>query len=226
MFIAEICLLQAIRNKLVTDLALNDKQCGHEMEGQLPDAIAPKLYIAVSPAGMSMGPRHRSSGGVIDLVFSVKVTVYNRVTEVARDRRESVFMQLLAGMAPVLERVISSLDNNYPVLDAASEILTDTIADITGDVPAYLSSNLIGEWPEPFRTFNPELSPRMIFRDPYDAAQMAGPPADPIVALARSVTFSGARYMRARTNWTPTTGLLTEDVNSIQIESGLVWEAE
>jgi len=199
MFIAEAALLQAVRDKIVTDLELTEFQCQVEPDGLLPD-YAEKLFIAVSPAGVGPGPRHRSSGGTIDLLINVKVTVYLRVTEVARDKRRSVFIKLLTGLAPYLERVTRSLDNNYDVINSAIQIIADEITALTGSSPA-LTENETGKFPEPFRQFNPEVSARTVYRDPYDAAQMAGPPADPIVAMARSITFSGARYMQVRPTW-------------------------
>lgn len=202
MFIAEAALLQAVRDKLVTDLTLDDRQCQVELDGMLPDH-APATFVAVSPGGVSPGPRHRSSVGAIDLVINVKVTVYRRVTEVARDRRRSVFIQLLTGIAPTLELVARSLDNNYPVLDQAIAVISDAITAAGATVPEQLSENETGKFIEPFRQFSPELSARMIYKDPYDAAQMAGTPADPIVAMARSITFQGARFMQVRASWQP-----------------------
>lgn len=200
MFVAEAALLQAVRDKLVDDLSLDDKQCQVELDGMLPD-YAPKVFIAVSPGGVTAGPRHRSSGGAIDILIAVKLTVYNRVTEVARDKRRSTFLQLLTGLAPTLEMAARKLDYDYSVLDSAMEIVTDLLG--IGTPPVQLTENETGKFIEPFRQFNPELSARMVYKDPYDAAQTAGPPADPIVAVARSITFSGARYMQVRATWAP-----------------------
>jgi len=204
MFIAEACLLQAVRDQLVTDLALKDEQCQVELDGMLPD-YAPKLFIAVSPGGIQAGPHHKSSGGVIDLLINVRVTVYNRVAEVARDRRRSTFIQLLTGLAPTLEKVTRSLDNDYGVTDSAVAIIADTIAGYTTPAvpPTQISDNETGKFPEPFRHFSPDLSCKMVYKEPYDAAQMAGPPADPIVAMGRSIMFLGARYMQVRATWAP-----------------------
>ena len=202
MFIAEAALLQAVRDKLVTDLVLDDQQCQVEIDGMIPD-YAPALFVAVSPGGVSPGPRHRTSVGAIDLQISVKVTVYRRVTEVARDRRRSTFLQLLSGIAPTLERVTRALDNDYVILASALEVIADAITAAGGTVPVQLSENETGKFVEPFRQFNADPSPRMVYKDPYDAAQMAAVPADPIVAIARSITFMGARYMQVRASWQP-----------------------
>lgn len=204
MFVAEAALLQACRDKIVTDLGINDKNCQVELDGMLPD-YAPDLYIAVSPGGVQPGPRHKSSGGAIDLLLNVKVTVYNRVPEVARDRRRSTFIQLLSGLAPTLEKVARSLDNDYPVLDSAKLLIQEIIDGVTPPTqpPSHIGDNETGKFVEPFRQFSPELSCRTVMREPYDAAQMAGMPADPIVAVARSIMFYGARYMQVRATWAP-----------------------
>ncbi len=200
MFIAEATLLQAIRDRIVDQLDLQDENCQVEMDGMLPD-YAPKLFVAVSPGGITPGQRHKSSGGTIDLYISAKITVYNRVTETARDRRRSTFVKLLSGLAPTLERVTRAIEFNYQLLDEARALLLAEIVELEPNAPRQLKDNETGTFPEPFRTFSPELSARMVFRDPYDAAQMAVAPADPIVAVARSVTFSGARYMQVRSTW-------------------------
>lgn len=199
MFVAEAALLQAVRDRIVAELGLTDQQCQVELDAQLPET-APKLFIAVSPGGITMGPRHRSSGGTIDIYIAVKVTVYNRVAEVARDRRRSTFIQLLTGLAPHLERVTRALDNKNEVTAGALTIVADLILGYTAPAqpPAQLSVNETGEFPEPFRQFSPELSARIVLAETYDAAVMGERPSTPIVAMGRSITFSGARYMQVR----------------------------
>jgi hypothetical protein len=192
MFVAEVSLLRAVRNKLRDDLGLSASKCDIELDDQVP-AIAPNLYVAVTPAGMAPGPRHAPSGGVYDVKISVRVTVFSRIAEVARDRRRNVFTELLTGLAVPLENIVDALDNNYALL-AEAKALVDAVVD----PPAHIAANATGEWPEPFREYRPDTTARMVFRDPFDAAQHAGPPADPIVAISRGVTFSGARYMRVR----------------------------
>lgn len=196
MLVAEACLLQAVRDKLVTDLGLRPEQCDVELDDQLP-AIAPKDYYAVTAAGTRPGPRHKSSGGVFDVTIDVKVTLFRRITEVARDRRRNVFLDLLKGTCLSLDRIVRSLDYNYELLTSA-QTLVQAIVDADVGVPDAITANTSGQWPEPFRSFTPDSVPQMVYRDPYDAAQMAGAPADPIIALKRGVVFSGARYMQVR----------------------------
>ncbi len=199
MFLAEAALLQACQDKLIADLQLNIDQCQVVLDGELP-ATAPTLFVAVSPGGISPGPRHRSSGGAIDILVSVKVTVYRRIAEQPRDRRRSMFVQMLAGIAPTCELVARALDNDYALINAATADIEALIAEFV-TAPAQLAAMSGGTFQEPFRQFNPELSPRLVFRDAYDAAQMAGPPASGVLAIARSMTFQGARFMQVRSTW-------------------------
>lgn len=194
MLVAEVCLLEAVRNKLIADLGLKLGQCEVELDNQVP-AITAQDYYAITAGGIRPGPRHKSSGGVFDVEISVRVTLYRRVAEVARDRRRNVFMDLMKGTSVQLERVIRSLDYSYDLTTAALVLMQAVIDD--GGHPGVVA-NAGGRWPEPFRTFSPDTSSRMVTSD-YDPAQMAGAPADPIVAISRGVLFSGARYMQVRT---------------------------
>ncbi len=196
MLVAEACLLQAVRDKLITDLELKVEQCEIELDNQVP-AITHQDYYAVTAGGIRAGPRHKSSGGVYDVLIAARVTMYRRVAHVARDRRRNVFLDLVKGTGIQLERVIRSLDNNYALIASAQTILQDII-DAGGSIASGIVANTTGEWPEPFRTFSPDASWKMVTSD-YDPATMSQVQGDPIVALSRSVLFSEARYMQVRT---------------------------
>ena len=182
MLVAETALLVATRDRLRSVLALLPEHCDVELDDQVP-AIAAKTYYAVIGAGLTPGPRHMTSGGVVDVYLSMRVVVYERITEVARDRRRNVFIDLLTGLNTKLDAIIDAIDFSYELTNNAALLLTETTA--AG-----------GEFPEPFRSFVPDSSPRMVYRDPYDAAQMKG--GDPVIAMARGVTFSKCRFMKLR----------------------------
>lgn len=195
MYVAEACLLEAVRNKIRTDLTLRPEQCDVELDDQIP-AIATNDYYAVTASGIQPGPRHKSSAGTIDVFVNVRVALFRRVPEVARDRRRNVYIDLLKGIAGPLDRVARAIEYRYEVLAAATTILTDLLS-VNGTLPQ-LTANETGEWVEPFRSTQFDTSARMVYREPYDAAQMAGPPGDPIVAISRGMVFQGARYMQVR----------------------------
>ncbi len=187
MLVAEVALLRAVRDRLIGNFPFDEHACDIELDDQVP-AIAASEYCAISSAGISPGPRHRTAGGVVDAMLSVRVTIYHRMTQVARDRRRNVFIDLLTGLNVALERVIRLLDFSYAVLDSAKTYLAGTL-DSTG------------EFPEPFRRYSIDPSPRPVFREPYDAANMQG--GDPIIAIARSVVFQDARFMNLRPSTLP-----------------------
>lgn len=182
MLVAETCLLLAVRNALRTGLSLRDSQCDIEMDRQIP-ASAEDEYFAVVAAGSMPGQRHSSSGQVWDYNFAVSVTMYQKATSVARDRRRNIFIDKLLGMNAKLDAAILLIDYSYAITAAAKVLLVGTTA-----------AN--GEYPEPFRSFTPDPSPRPYYQEPGDVAHMQG--GDPIVGVARSVTFRQARFMMVR----------------------------
>lgn len=185
MLVAETCLLLAVRAKLRTDLHLADTDCDIVFEDELPPT-APKLYVAIAGVGAGAGERHSSSGVVWDMRFSARVTVYQRMADIARDRRRSVFIERLTGLNAVVDQVIRSLDNSNSLMRAAELLLVGSPA--AG-----------GQFPEPFREFQIDPAPRAVFADPYEAAQMQNAAmGDPLLAMARSVSFQRARFMKGR----------------------------
>lgn len=184
MLVAETALLLAIRNTLRSSLTLRSNQCDVELDDQLPP-VAEELYFTVAAAGCSPGPRHSSSGGVWDLYINVRVSVYQRCTHVARDRKTDLFLDLVTGLNARLDSVIRLIDNSYALTADAKALLTGTTA-------------AAGEFPEPFRTFQPDTNFRTVAIEPYSAAQMGAMPADPVVGLMRGVTFNRARFMSER----------------------------
>lgn len=183
MLIAETCLLLAVRNRLREGMPLNEHQCDIEMDDQVP-TLARELYVTVVGAGTMPGPWHKPSGGVWDLVFSVKVTVYQGASEVPKDRRRNLFIDRLDGLNQKLDQIIRLIDYDYRnLLDAAHVLIADTPANG-------------GNYPEPFRTFTPDPTPRASLHDVYNAS--GGNGGDQVAALSRGVTFSGCRFMKAR----------------------------
>lgn len=183
MLLAEVALLTAIRERLIAQMGFDSGECDIELDDQVP-AIAGAEYCAVIGAGTRAGPRHSSSGGVIDAVYSVRVVLYHRISHVARDKRRTTFVSLLSGLNARLDELIALIDFSYELLADASAILNETFESV-------------GKFPEPFRTFTPDASPQAVYREPYAAANMPNE-GDPIIALKRAVVFEGARFMNTR----------------------------
>jgi hypothetical protein len=183
MIVAETCLLLAIRDRLRQVLQLDDSQCDINLEDSIP-AIASDRYVSICGAGVTTGERHSSSAGVWDLRIAAKVTIYHRIAEVARDRRRKTYADRLTGLNVDVGLAIETLDFSYSLLTAAQNLLPGTPA--AG-----------GNYPEPFREFSVDTNPRPVVQD-YDVSPMNSQMGEPLIALARSITFRRARYMKER----------------------------
>jgi hypothetical protein len=197
MFEAETALLEAVRGQLQTAMSLDAHECEVEMDDEVP-SIASDHYVAVTAAGAAPGRRHRTSGGVWDLQFGVRVVVYQRIADVARDRRRNPFLQHTDGLNAMLGDVIRAVDFNYPILNTANTALNANLAT-ADDYDEDELTTIGGKFLEPLKLQQLDAGPRSVFKDPYAAANhQTKMPSDPIVALRRGVVFSGARYLKDR----------------------------
>lgn len=176
---AETCLLIAVRDRLRTRLELRDTECDVELDDQVP-AVSGDLYITVTPAGGRAGPRHATSGGAIDVMFGCRVTVFQKMADVPRDRRRSVFLERARGVNKRLDAVMSAIDFSYDVTTAATALL------------------VAGQFVEPFKFTGLDDRPQPVVRDAYDAAGAITKGGDPVLAIKRGINFFGARFMKAR----------------------------
>ena len=190
---AETALLAGVQVTLIAALEIDPRQCDVELDDEVP-AIAADLYIAVTGGGITPGKRHNTSGGVWDLVMSVGVTLYERIGDVARDRRRSVFMDRLGGLNRRSTKAARAIDFSYgPLSTANEELRIREPGDPDYDPEA--EPNIGGEFVEPLR-FAGSGPPAAVHREPYAAAGYSK--GDPVVAMKRSIRFTGARYLRVR----------------------------
>ena len=123
----ERALLLAVRKYLVLDEASGgggflDSECDVELDSELPAMVAHR-YVAISPATMSRGMAHKTSGGVHDMVISVKIDVIMRRSVVPRDRQRHVFLALSDSLNELVDRVYNAVDFNYNLMGEANAIL-------------------------------------------------------------------------------------------------------
>ena len=195
MLVAEVALLEAIVDAIRAEFSWGADQVAIELADQVPARLGDE-YIAVTPDGLTPGPRHRSSGRVIDVLIAVRVTYFRRITSQPRDSRRSIFADMLTDHAERLERVVRLLDTSY-TLTAAAKAKIDAILGGPSP-PAHITAGATAEWPEPLREWTIDPRPQVVLSEPYDAATWGDKMADPVVALSRGVRFSGARYMQTR----------------------------
>lgn len=176
---AETALLLAVRDRLIDAAGYSDKSCAVEYDEQLP-AIAGDLYVAVMPGGWTPGPRHRTSGGVNDLLYSVDVSVLIRIRAVPRDRRRDVFAMNLDALNERIDEIWPLIDFDYTTINAASTMITERNESEEG-------------FCEPLQFSSVDRRPRLVAGDVYAADS-----SQAHVALARSINFNGARRITTK----------------------------
>lgn len=175
---SETALLEAVRNRLRTQLSLPDDACEIEFDEMAP-ATTGDTYLVVLPGGVTDGPAHKTSGQVIDEVIGVDVTVVRRATAVPRDRHRDVYLRNLTSLNDLIQQVRDAIDFKYEVNIAANAI----ISGLTGSQHGFI---------EPLKFAGMDKRPRKVSADFFAASK------EPVAGLARTVNFRGARRMQAR----------------------------
>ena len=126
---AEKNLLLATRNTLRTAIAnggagYSHAQCNIEPEDQAP-AVAGDTYVIVGPMGWQPGPRHGSSGGCRDLIYSVGIFVAKRITSVPRDRQRDAFALRAGALNDEIDKCFAAIDWNQTLIAAANALILE-----------------------------------------------------------------------------------------------------
>lgn len=120
---SEIALLTAVRNTIRSLAEFSDREVEIEFDEWAMPQIASQ-YVAVMPGGVTPGPAHNTSGGVVDKVYGVNVMVVVRATRKPRDRARDLYLQNLSGLGVLLDKIESAIDFNYIVMNAANDLIS------------------------------------------------------------------------------------------------------
>ena len=181
----EYYLLKTVRDQLRAKMNLTDHQCNCEPDENLP-AMTGDMYIAVIPAGTMPGPRHNTSGGVQDSLHSVKVSVFQKLGNVPRDRVRDVFLDRFAGVNKLLANAIAIIDWNY-------ELMLSAGAALQADNPAWQP------FEEPLRVGSMDANPRLVTSDTFDGMTDRPAGASSYAAMVRSAVFVRCRRVQVKT---------------------------
>lgn len=179
---AEKNLLIAVRDRLRSVNDWTDEQCQVEHDEVAP-AVAGNLYVVVMTGGWTPGPRHRTSGGVSDLIYSVDVSVAKRVANVPKDRLRNVFLHNLDSLDEELDKVYRVVDwggepdedGDYPLMRLANALILEETGSEQGFV-------------EPLKFSSIERRPRIVGGELFSAKS-----GQPQVGMVRTMSFTGAR---------------------------------
>jgi hypothetical protein len=186
----ETYVLEAVRDILRKKLSLNDHECDCEPDEQIP-AIAGNLYFAVIPAGFEVGPNHRPTSGVYDILHSVQVYVIQRAADVARDKRRTISMQRLTGINNQISRVMQAIDRQMDLISYANLLLQTDYPTAQPFITAAQVTRV-------------DAKPKMVNSDTYGGAMAANKGTTPYVAMARSIYFGRMQRIQTIAQLTPT----------------------
>jgi hypothetical protein len=183
---AEKNLLLAVRNILrlpqPTGGGFSEKECDVEYDANVAPATSSDHYIVVTANGWQPGPRHGTSGGVNDLVYSVDVTAVRRSTSTPRDRTRGIALTNLGSLADEMDLIFQAIDWKYEVTT-----LAETLIAAEGAAPSSGQGFV-----HPLVVAGMDPKPR-----PCPASVFGG--AEGLAAgLMRTIHFSGARRITTK----------------------------
>lgn len=176
---SETALLTAVRHQIVTRCGYTDQQVEIELDDMIPPLVG-DVFVLVGPGEWGPGDANNTSGGVLDELFSVDVTVILRAAKVPKDRRRGVLIDNLDGLNVRLRKIVSAIGNfSYDLMNEANAIL----ANATG------AEGFV----EPLR-FRGMSKPRVVPSEHFSAR--AG---EPQAGIERTARFGGARRIQVLT---------------------------
>lgn len=176
MLAAEKNLLLAVRNALRNAGPYTEAQCEIEFDEQGP-AIAGETYVVVTTGGWQPGPRHQTSGGISDLIYSVNVGVVKKAGDTPRDRRRNIFFRNLSSLTAEIDKVFTAIDFSYTVMNAANALIFAETASVHGFI-------------RPLTMQSMDRQPRVVPGEFF-----AGTPGEQVAGLMRTITFGGCRRL-------------------------------
>lgn len=175
--LGETSLLLAVRDQIRLQ-GFGERECDVEQDEITPATVGQK-YLIVMPGGYSPGPRHRSSGGVNDVYYSVSIAIIKRITNVPKDRRRDIFLNNLGSMNDEVDKIFAAVDFSYDVLQAANAIILAKTASAE-------------TFTEPLRFTGIDPKPRPAPADLFSAT------GETAAGLVRSIHFGYARRVTSK----------------------------
>lgn len=176
----EQSLLLAVRTWLRTatgsgGAGYSEAQCDIQYD-EYAAAIAPDVFVCIMSGQFDGDQVQDTSGEVNDMRLGVDITVFRRMTWIARDRKTNVYLAASSALSADCSKIIDVLSWRYAVL---------TTANATLAAAPYSSSY---GFSEPLRFAGMDGRPRgMSAANIFDSAQ------EDEVCMARTIRFRGAR---------------------------------
>lgn len=123
--LTEEALLYAVRDVIRAAALITNSSSNVNIEHE---EMSPNLvghsYIAVQLGDVSPGPSHNTSGGVVDHLLSIDVSIIVRSQDMPKDRIRDKYLNTAKSLAKLSSSVNGLVDFSYSVLTAANTYLS------------------------------------------------------------------------------------------------------
>lgn len=167
----------------MTRLDIHAREIDIEIDDLAP-SVAGDFYYAISPFGSRPGPH--SSQQVSHDVIGVRVCVFQRITDVPRDRRReamigsSLFKGRLSSLNQRLTEISQAVRNNHCLVGAATEALA--------------GKGFEAQFVKPLVPVSYDAKPTMVTGETY-AAKKTNSGGEMWVAMKRGINFGNAEVI-------------------------------
>lgn len=119
---SERAMLLAIEQHIQDQDEFRDWQVAIEPDEQAP-SITGELYVACMPAGVTAGPTHKTSGHVVDEIYTFGVFVVMRLPRIPRDKTRRAFIEHGGSLFAYMKSIRDTLDFDEDVRRSANTII-------------------------------------------------------------------------------------------------------
>lgn len=175
MFDVENYLLIAIRDLIISAGIVEEYECEIEIDDQAP-AVTGDRYIAISAEGLTMGANKVPE--LFEASFGARIAAYQRVSAIPRDRRRSIYFNLLFDLNKRLSSIATLLHFNHYLTCGINATL--------------LEEGIEGKFVSPLKVNRADPKPRPVPHGDY--AAMNSNRGDQTFSLVRGISVGGADF--------------------------------
>jgi hypothetical protein len=176
MILVENAMLIAVRQAIVEAGICNEYEVDIEIDDQAP-AVAGDQYIALSSENIQIDNYRNPEA--FHGSFGFRAAAYQRITAIPRDRRRSIYFDLLLNLNDRLDAVSRLFHFNGDFICLVNGILVDL--------------NIQGKFTTPLELSRIDTKPRAVGMAEY-AAKNTGS-GESVIALCRGIGFAGAKFV-------------------------------
>lgn len=182
----ETVLLDTVRELLESELGLDPAKNQIDIElDDIAPAMTGDIYYAISPAGGQMGKHNKKADRSFNYVYGFRIAVIQRIGNVPRDRRRSVFKGELQSINRRISKLESLIRFNYEITSKVCEVMESKY-------------RIHGMFTRPLVVTSIDQKPKTTTSDLYGSKKHNNN-GDPVAAMVRGINFGGADFIGRKT---------------------------